>query len=60
MARKKVWKGGPRSHRSYRMDYYRQAKDEPNNPGVVKPHYRAKPKGGTTTVKAHRRKRTRR
>ena len=51
-----VWKGGPRSSRAYKMDYFRKAKDEPNNPGV-KPHYRKKPKGGVTTVKFHHRRR---
>lgn len=51
-----VWKGGPRSSRSYKMDMYRQSKDENDNPGVVHPHYRAKPKGGFAVVKAHRRR----
>jgi len=53
--RDKQWKGGPRSSRSYKMDYYRQAKDEDNTPGIVHPHYRAKPKGGSTTVRGHHR-----
>ena len=58
--RKNVWKGGPRSSRSYTMDYHRQSKEEgPGVKGVVRPHYRKKPKGGSTKVKYHRRKKSR-
>jgi len=56
--RKNAWKGGPRSSRSYKMDMMRKAKDEPETPGV-RPHYRAKPKGGFTTVKWHHRRKKR-
>lgn len=52
-----VWKGGARSSRSYKMDYFRHAKDEgEGTKGVVRPHYREKPNGGFTTVKPHRRR----
>ena len=61
--KKKVWKGGPRSSRSYTMDMHRQSK-EPWEQGKVgkrgvtsvRPHYRKKKRGGSTKVKHHRRR----
>lgn len=70
MAKRKVWKGGPRSKRAYSMDYHRQSKQPwekrrkmKGKRGVtsVTPHYR-KTKRGSTKVKHHKRryKKTRR
>ena len=56
--KRKTWKGGPRSRRSYVMDYHRKAKDEkPSKRGRVRPHYRKKPKrAGYTKVRPHKRR----
>jgi len=60
----KRWKGGPRSRRSYVMDYHRQSKQKheitqqrKGRRGVtsVRPHYR-KVRGRHTKVKSHRRR----
>lgn len=51
--KKKQWKGGPRSSLSYKMDMMRKAKDEKDNPEVVRPHYRKNKRGGFSTVRAH-------
>lgn len=57
MRRKNQWKGGPRSRRSYIMDYHRQSKEEGAGvKGVVRPHYRKKKKGGFTKVRYHKRR----
>ena len=60
--KKHVWRGGPRSHQSYSLDYHRQS-SEPwerktkGRHGVanVSPHFR-KTKRGATKVKFHRRR----
>jgi len=59
---KKVWKGGPRSRRSFVMDYHRQSNEEheqgkKGKRGVtsVRPHYR-KTKRGSTKVQHHKRR----
>jgi len=57
--KRKVWKGGPRSSRSYKLDQYRIAKDEPKVKGWRKKHYRTV-RGRSHTVKGHRIRRHRR
>lgn len=61
---KNVWKGGPRSSRSYTTDYHRQSKQlhekrqqKKGKHGVtkVRPHYR-KTKRGSTKVRYHKRR----
>lgn len=60
--KRRTWKGGPRSSRSYKMDQYRQSK-EPwevarKKKGVVRKHYRKKPRrAGYALVNKHRRRR---
>lgn len=58
---KNLWKGGPRSQRSYVMDYHRQSEEPWENKdkgrkGIanVSPHYR-KTKKGSTKVRFHKR-----
>ena len=64
MAKKKVWKGGPRSRRSYIQDFHRQSEEpwekkqqKKGKRGVtsVRPHYR-KTKRGSTNVAPHKRR----
>ena len=63
--RRKTWKGGPRSRRSYIMDYHRQSEQtheqsqqKKGRYGVtsVRPHYRKTKRGRTTKVKYHKRR----
>lgn len=65
MAKKKVWRGGPRSRRSYIMDYHRQSQEphevsqqKRGKRGItsVRPHYRSIGNGKSTKVKHHRRR----
>lgn len=66
MAKRKVWKGGPRSRRSFVMDYHRQSKEthevaqQKKKKGSVRPHYRKKKRGGSTKVHGHKRRTRRR
>lgn len=58
-----IWRGGPRSSKSYKMDYYRQS-SEPHEAGKkgahgvtsVRPHYRTSKRGRSTTVNSHKRR----
>jgi hypothetical protein len=65
LKKRKVWKGGPRSKRSYVMDYHRQSSEphelrqqKKGKRGVtkVRPHYRKVGKNKSTKVKPHRRR----